>query len=81
MGKSVKNAIDFEVEIEEIDREIESLNTRVENLNAKRKKLVVQRKQLDVAIALECIEETGLSMEDVMELINLELTKRRCNSR
>jgi len=75
--EEVKTAADYEIEIDSIDVELEALSTVIEKLKAKRSELVAKRKQIDIAAALECIEETGVTIGDVMDLINNELSRRR----
>ena len=77
MTEEVKTAADYEVEIEIIDVELESLRRVIEKLNAKRSDLVTRRKHVDIVAALESIEETGVTIDDVLDLINKELTRRR----
>jgi len=77
MTEEVKTAADYEVEIEIIDVELESLRRVIEKLNAKRNDLVTRRKQVDIVAALESIEDTGVTIDDVLDLINKELTRRR----
>jgi len=81
MPKGKKAAVDYEIELAAIEDEIESLNVRVEGLNVQRNKLMIKRRQVDVAAALEYIEESGLPMDDVLELISREVSKRRCTAR
>jgi len=77
MMENAKTATDYELEIESIDVELESLGAIVENLKTRRCRLVTKRKQIDIAAALECIEETGINVDDILDLINKELTFRR----
>jgi len=81
MARHAKTAVDYELEIAEIDSELEMLNLRIEDLQTQRRKLIFKRKRLDIATALEFIEETGLSVDDVLDFINKELTQRRCKKR
>jgi len=77
MKNEVRTAADYELEIEIIDSELDSLAKKTKKLEVKRYRLVAKRKQLDIAAALECIEETGVTIDDVLDLINKELTHRR----
>jgi len=88
MSGITKTPVDYGVEIEHIDKELELLDHRFVELKTqhsmlqnKRRRLMDKRRRVDVAAALECIEEWGLSTDDVLEIINIELTRRRCKSR
>jgi predicted nucleic acid-binding Zn-ribbon protein len=77
MTQSISTAAEYEAEIYSIETELESLEARVGELQKKHGDLTDKRKYLDIAAALECIESLGLSLDDVLDLLNKELTSRR----
>jgi hypothetical protein len=81
MSQSISTAAEYEAEIYDIDNELESLEIKINELRQKRSCLANRRKHLDIAAALECIESLGLSVDDILELLNKELTCRRAEVR
>ncbi|MCL2153040.1 MAG: hypothetical protein FWH57_08805 [Oscillospiraceae bacterium] len=77
----LKKAVEYEAEIDEIDAEMESLQIKIRELQRKRSNLSDKRKCLDIAAALECVESLGLSVDDVLDLLNKELTNKRYAAR
>ena len=76
-----KKAVEYEAEIDEINAEMELLQIRLRELQRKRSNLSDKRKCLDIVAALECVESLGLSVDDVLELLNRELTSKRFAAR
>lgn len=53
----------------EIEYDLRRVEAEIEVLKDKRNYLLSQKKRLDMAVVLECIEETGLSANEVMEML------------
>ena len=77
MSHSDEAAAFYKAEIDNIDATLEALSAKTEELRKKRSELVRTQRSTDYSIALDFIEDLGLSQDDLLELINRELTNRR----
>ena len=64
----LSNNIDAELKI--IDDRISAHRDLIRNLGAERRRLLEKKKDLDMDVVLQCIEEKGLSSNEVLILLN-----------
>jgi len=76
MARNAKTAAACEIEIAEIERALDECRIRLETLTVKRNELRKVMRQLDIVAALEYIEESGLSADAVLKLLNEGIARK-----
>ena len=62
-------SIEFDKEIEAVDRAIVAREKEIEELICKRYELIVQKNDLDMQEVIECLFESNINPKEIMELI------------
>jgi len=67
---------DYNEELAVIDEKIKTYKMKLLGLKEERHKLLAKIRDVDMDLVLQCIEETGLSSNEVLEIINNALGAR-----
>jgi len=74
----INNAsIDFDKEVEAVDRAIVTHEKEIEELISKRYELIAQKNDLDMQEVVECLFESDMEPKEVMELIVAAIKKKQ----
>jgi len=68
--------IDFDKEVEAVDRAIVTHEKEIEELISKRYELIAQKNDLDMQEVVECLFESEMEPKEVMELIVAAIKKK-----
>jgi len=76
MSQISKAVIDFDKELEVVDRAIVAREKEIEELICKRYELIAMKNDLEMQEVVECIFESNIDPNEVMELIVTAIKKK-----
>ena len=77
MTRKTKAVTDYEIELAMVDEELSECKAKVEKLIEKRDRLSDKLRMLDIATALEFIYDMGVPIDEILGIINKEISKRK----
>jgi len=69
MSQKMNEKIDYDQEVEIIDKAIVAHHIEIEDLKCMRYELIARKKDLDMHEIIECLYESGLEPQAIMELL------------
>ena len=76
MPRGVKPKVDYDAEIAQIDEMINIYRMNLRQLSVQRQSLLSKKQHADMDVVLEHIIQSGLTADEVLELVNSTISKK-----